>query len=91
MLSIARRGLHAARFHLTKWRRDAIAARETLVRDMFQAGRTIVDVGLALMARMEAEQSSEVRQHWVDQRDGHDCMLREWQARQADWAYLYNN
>lgn len=61
MLSLAKRGLRAARYHLTKWRREAVSACEKLVREMFEGGRGIVDVGLALVAHMDGERTDAIR------------------------------
>ncbi|KZV70918.1 hypothetical protein PENSPDRAFT_664729 [Peniophora sp. CONT] len=88
MLALAQNGLHAARFHLTRWRRDAQAARKTLVRRMFEAGRGIVDTGRALVHHMDQEQYDPTRLRWQQARDESRAMRREWVTRKERWALI---
>ncbi|KZV60543.1 hypothetical protein PENSPDRAFT_671602 [Peniophora sp. CONT] len=71
MLAIAKQGLHASRFHLTQLRRNAVRARVDLVRDMFEAHRGIIDVGLALMAQFTREKNDPERALQEASRDEH--------------------
>ncbi|VDC00038.1 unnamed protein product [Peniophora sp. CBMAI 1063] len=87
-LTHAKKGLHAVRFHLTKWRRDAMLARETLVREMFQAGRSIVDTGLALVHRMDVERTNTDRVRLQEERERHKEMMREWTSRRERWSQM---
>ncbi|VDB85037.1 unnamed protein product [Peniophora sp. CBMAI 1063] len=89
MLSIAKQGIRAARYHLTRWRRNAVSARVTLVCDMFDAGRDIVDTGRALVARMDDEGSDPERLRWQESRDTHRALRREWEGRREVWSSMY--
>ncbi|VDC00380.1 unnamed protein product [Peniophora sp. CBMAI 1063] len=89
MITTAKASLHAARFQLTRIRREAMQARARLVRAMFQAGRDVVDVGLALVERMDAERVNPERERWQAARNGAQCLLREGQDRRAVWQRMY--
>ena len=89
MLTLANKGLHAARFHLTAWRRNAVAAREDLVRAMFGAGRSIIDTGLAMVAHMDAEETDANRTEWQHYRDCHRTIRRKWALRKERWSRMY--
>ncbi|VDB98828.1 unnamed protein product [Peniophora sp. CBMAI 1063] len=89
MLRVAKQGIHAARYHLTRWRREAVSAREALVRQMFEAGRSIVDTGLAVVDLMDAEQEDPERVQWQESRDAHRAVRREWETRKEEWASEY--
>ncbi|VDC05900.1 unnamed protein product [Peniophora sp. CBMAI 1063] len=89
MLSFADKGLHAARFHLTSWRRGAVSARDDLVRGMFGAGRTIIDTGRALVAHVDAEAVDATRLAWQGARDECRSLKREWRLRKQRWARMY--
>ncbi|VDB90237.1 unnamed protein product [Peniophora sp. CBMAI 1063] len=89
MIDVADRGLHAARFQLTRWRRDAIAARETLVRTMFGAGRSIVDTGLALVHLVEQQETEPARQRLQEDRDTSRSLRRTWLRQKERWARMY--
>ncbi|VDB90183.1 unnamed protein product [Peniophora sp. CBMAI 1063] len=89
MINLAKGGVHAARFHLTRWRRGAVVAREALVKQMFAAGRNVVDTGLALVALMDKERVDAERLRWQAQREQHNDIRREWEARKTDWSRMY--
>ncbi|VDC03135.1 unnamed protein product [Peniophora sp. CBMAI 1063] len=89
MVSLAKRGVHAARFHLTRWQREAAQARKNMVKQMFTAGRGIVDTGLALVALMDTECADPERQRWQAQRDEHRALQLEWETRKDEWARMY--
>ncbi|KZV60557.1 hypothetical protein PENSPDRAFT_671578 [Peniophora sp. CONT] len=72
MLMFAHKGLDAARFELTRWRREALAQRHALVRTMFEGGRGIIDTGRALVHHMDQEHTDPVRLRW----QGADLALR---------------
>lgn len=55
-LYAARRGMHRARVHLTRLRREARARREALVRNMFENGRELMDIARALVARRREDE-----------------------------------
>ncbi|VDB99529.1 unnamed protein product [Peniophora sp. CBMAI 1063] len=69
MLLVAKHGVHTARFHLTRWRRQAVDARRALVRQMFEAGRGIIDTRLALVALMDNERVDAEQLRWQDERE----------------------
>lgn len=91
MVIFAKKGLHAARYHLTQWRRRAAAARETLVREMFEAGRGIVETGFALVAQMDGEQVDPERMDLEAARDEHRAQRREWERRKEEWIHMHIN
>lgn len=89
MISIAEKGLHSARFELTRWRREAVRAREILVRGMFVTGRGIVDTGFALVHHMDREQNDASRMRLQQARDEYRTLKSDWLRRRDRWARIY--
>ena len=63
--------------------------REVLVRDMFQAGRSIVDVGRALIARMEDEEEDADRMRWETELVDSKSLRRKWSDKREHWRQMY--
>ncbi|KZV59235.1 hypothetical protein PENSPDRAFT_695312 [Peniophora sp. CONT] len=84
-LAWAKQGLHRARVHLTQLRHGAMQAREDLVQDMITAGRGVVDISLAVLARVRAEEGDEERAYWVGQRNYYQEIRREWLVQRREW------
>lgn len=55
-LHAARHGMHHARVHLTRLRRQARARREALVRDLSERGQDVMSVARALVARRREDE-----------------------------------
>ncbi|VDB86116.1 unnamed protein product [Peniophora sp. CBMAI 1063] len=62
-----KRALHSVSVRLTRWQRERRTERRVFVQELFSAGRSLIDVGRALVRRIHCEDTDGEMVGWMDE------------------------